>query len=273
MNNRIPIEEIKKIQIELLDNVVGICIKNNLKYYLAGGTLLGAVRHKGFIPWDDDIDILMPRPDYMKLIEILNKEDLNNTKLLSQYTTSDYYYTFAKIVDTRTKVIEEGVPLIEELGVNIDIFPIDGIGSSEKNRDRIFKKVLFYRRLLYVKLSKYSFNSKSLKISIAKTISYFVLKLISHKYLLNKIDKLATRFNYEESDYIGCIVSGYGYKEIFSNDIFGVPKQLEFEKKFYNVPNNYDKYLRRLYDNYMQFPPKEKRITHHKYLAYWKVNK
>ena len=108
------IEELRKIQIEMLEHIDTICEKHNLKYFLLGGTLIGAIRHKGYIPWDDDIDICMPREDYKKLIEIINTQEDNKYTILNPYENEDYYYFFSKMVDNDTILIEDNYNRIKE---------------------------------------------------------------------------------------------------------------------------------------------------------------
>ena len=126
----IGIEELKRIQIGILKHLDAFCNENNLKYFMCGGTLLGAVRHKGFIPWDDDIDIMMKREDYDKLIELYPKNDNSNFKLFSYELDKSFPYPFAKMDDFRT-IFEEEINDSYKIGVNIDIFPIDYITEDE----------------------------------------------------------------------------------------------------------------------------------------------
>ena len=127
MGEKIPSEEIKKIEISILDYIASVCEENNIGYYLAYGTLLGAIRHHGFIPWDDDIDIYMLREDYMKFIEIAKEHIHHRYKLLSIYNDDDYYYEFAKVVDSNTKLKINNVKQIKKEGVWVDIFPLDNV--------------------------------------------------------------------------------------------------------------------------------------------------
>ena len=139
----IQFEEMKKIELNILIYFTEVCEENNLRYYLGGGTLLGAVRHKGFIPWDDDIDVMMPRPDFQKLLSLsINNENYNIIKP----GTAGYYYNFAKLVDTRTILEEKGIKRIDGLGVYIDIFPLDGMPETPDARKKRFKELNSIRK-------------------------------------------------------------------------------------------------------------------------------
>ena len=141
--NQLNLAEIKKIQLGALKYVKEICQKNNIDYYLMSGTLLGAVKYKGYIPWDDDIDIALKRKDYLKLIKLINDDNSDDYKILSIYNTKDYYYLFAKLVSKKTKLIENAKE-IKEMGVYIDIFPLDYYND---NYEKYINKIKFIKRL------------------------------------------------------------------------------------------------------------------------------
>ncbi|MFR5682857.1 MAG: phosphorylcholine transferase LicD [Clostridia bacterium] len=125
------LEEIKSIQLDILSQVANYCDRNGLRYFLAYGTLLGAVRHKGYIPWDDDIDIMMPRPDYMQFINSFNNEKCA-LRVGSHYLDKNYPYVIAKVYDTST-LCKENIDVEYSIGINIDVFPIDGLPETERS--------------------------------------------------------------------------------------------------------------------------------------------
>ena len=153
----ISLEEQRDIQKELLKELKEICDNNNIIYFLGGGTLLGAIRHKGYIPWDDDVDVMMPRKDYEILLEIFDDNCKENHKILTYINTEDYYYSFAKIVDTNTILHEGKLRTIKEMGIYIDIFPIDFLPDDKKKTEKIFKKY----KLLYKIISAYKSFKKT----------------------------------------------------------------------------------------------------------------
>lgn len=258
--------EIKQIQIQILKEFADYCDKNNLVYFLGYGTLLGAVRHKGFIPWDDDIDLVMPRGDYDKFIKKFNKKS-KNLEVLDILNEPTYSFSFAKLSDKST-FIKEGTDIaFDKLGVNIDIFPLDGVSSDLKEQKRKVKQIKIYRKILDFKnisiVRKRAFY-KNIILFLGKTIFYF----IDYQKIVKKIVDSAKELNYDDSNTVACLVWNYGAKEIMSKEIFSKSTKLEFENDLYNVPQDYDKYLKNIYGDYMILPPEEKRISHHVFNVY-----
>lgn len=259
-------DELKRIQIGILDKVTTFCEENNIRYSLYGGTLLGAIRHKGYIPWDDDIDISMPRPDYERFLKTFHETENSYLKIHDLRLNKKYPYPFIKVSDERTLFIEN-CNNNYEIGVNIDIFPIDGLPSSCKKSVRIFKKSNFYRNLLELKriiIIKERAIHKNVFIILARIL----LLLVPIRYLLNKIIRLATKNDYEESDYIGNIVWGYASKERCSKSVYNDYITKDFEGRKYKIMAGYEEYLTNVFGDYMQLPPKEQQESHHSFNAY-----
>lgn len=254
------LEKLHKTELEILDEFVRICKKYNLQYFLMGGTLLGAVRHKGFIPWDDDIDVGLQRKDYEKFTEIVEQELDSKYMIDNKYTNPKYYLNFTKIRKKNTLFIQD----IQEnydgpKGIWIDIFPIDEAKNDKTILtpiQRACNNIIF--RILHYKTGIVPGKFKFLKRFIGKCI------FIKNRTLLDLLDKILSLQNKnKDNKFIVSLVSGYGYKrEMFYKDEFFPLKQLEFEGKKYNVPGNYKKVLENMYGDYMKLPPIEKRITH-----------
>jgi lipopolysaccharide cholinephosphotransferase len=255
----VTLEKLHKTELEILDEFVRMCNKHNLTYFLVGGTLLGAVRHKGFIPWDDDIDIGMPRDDYELFIKI-SKHELNKKYYLQSYRTYKYYWlNFAKIRKNNTCFIEDTErPHLESdhRGIFIDIFPYDNIFCFEiiqKIQGILIQKIL---NIFHVKRYKKD-NMKNIYINLKKRIYDLIPYKLLH-LLQNTIMKLGAKNHYFIS-----WGGRYEYKkEIFNKNIFFPLVKIEFEKKYYNAPNNSNFYLTQLYGNYIQLPPPEERKGH-----------
>ena len=263
------LKEIQQIELELLLKFDLVCKSNNLRYSLGGGTLLGAIRHKGFIPWDDDIDVMMPRPDYEKFLSICKskKTDFN---LVTYDTVEGYNGLFAKIWDPNTIVKDDLMEMTFEIGVNIDVFPLDGLGKSEEEAYKIFKRTAWNREMLNAVLWKKFFRSKTHSILVEPIrFTMFVLSRFSNpKKLLRKVDEENLRHSFEGSKYAGCVCGSYREKEIMPTDTFENYIDLDFEGEKLKAIANYDEYLTKHYGNYMQLPPEEKQQTHHTYKAY-----
>ena len=257
--NQEQLKELHKVQVEILDEIVRICDKHNLQYFLMGGTLLGAVRHKGFIPWDDDLDISMFRKDYDKFIEIAQKE-LSDNYFLDHYTTNKKYWLgFAKVRKKNTLFSEKSLENIDvNKGIYVDIFPMDNIkkghGIIEKLRAITIKNITdtFFCKM---KISDLKNCRHPLMVKVLSFFSYNMLHKIQ--------DTLCKRYNNLDTKYIVDFTGPSNYNEVLHPVDYYLPlKELEFEGKMYKVPNDSDKYLTKVYGDYMKLPKKEDRVNH-----------
>ncbi len=263
----IQFEEMKKIELNILIYFTEVCEENNLRYYLGGGTLLGAVRHKGFIPWDDDIDVMMPRPDFQKLLSLsINNENYNIIKP----GTAGYYYNFAKLVDTRTILEEKGIKLIDGLGVYIDIFPLDGMPETPDARKKRFKELNSIRkRINNTCLLKPKFHRNPFAYLNACRI-YNSNKNIDLSSLQKKYLDSALKNSFDDSEFVFAAGGAYGARDIFPGKWFEKEIELQFENLSVKAFNGYDFYLTQLYGDYMTLPPEDKRVTPHHTIVYFK---
>ena len=265
----LTLQELRKIQLDLLLYFKDFCDKNNIPFFICNGTLLGAVKYQGYIPWDDDIDVFLLRKDYERLLDLFTKNNVNeNYKLLSFEIDENCSYPFAKMMDRRTKLIEKNVKDID-LGVNIDVFPIDNVGNSVDEVRRGFDKMEKLRQKLnWSKLNDYSSRSSARR--LAKKLISARYKLLGTNYYCKKIISLA-KSKKEETNYIGNYVWGfYGPSEALPRDCFSTSTDVSFEGITLPAPIGYDTYLRGLYGDYWQDPPPEKQKTHHSFKAYMK---
>jgi lipopolysaccharide cholinephosphotransferase len=265
---QLSLQEIKNTEFQILKAYADFCDKNNLTYFLCGGTLLGAVRHKGFIPWDDDIDVFMPRPDFERFVQLTGF-----SPIAPEYDTSFYRdtkvvadYPFVKVIDNRTKVIEKTKAEEKCTGIWIDVFPVDGFSDSMFINKLFCIRKLFWKRLCFTfsdDLSKVT----DIKKKIGKAIVMPFLKLMGQKRLFNKLDKICRKYDFEKSSNVGCTVWGYKIKEVIKKSELMPPSKVTFEGIEFNAPSVPAAYLSSLYGDFMQLPPEEKRINH-EMLAY-----
>ena len=263
----IQFEEMKRIELNILIYFTEVCEENNLRYYLGGGTLLGAVRHKGFIPWDDDIDVMMPRPDFQKLLSLsINNENYNIIKP----GTAGYYYNFAKLVDTRTILEEKGIKRIDGLGVYIDIFPLDGMPETPDARKKRFKELNSIRkRINNTCLLRPKFHRNPFAYLNACRI-YNSNKNIDLSSLQKKYLDSALKNSFDDSEFVFAAGGAYGARDIFPGKWFEKEIELQFENLSVKAFNGYDFYLTQLYGDYMTLPPEDKRVTPHHSIVYFK---
>lgn len=255
---QLTIEEIKKEEYDILVWFHNFCEKNNLKYSLAYGTLIGAVRHKDFIPWDDDIDVCMPREDYKKLLDLLETNINKDYTLLSFEKNKDYIYPFAKIYNNKT-VIKEETCMNIPLGVYIDIFPLDKI----PNEIKILSKYIFKMRILS-KMLLFSTNKRKSKVflkNIIKKFLFIIFNLYGFRRILKKIEKTRKIYDKFQSNYLSSI-TGNILKEKMSKEEFNNLIKIKFRNHEFYCYKNYDNILKNIYGNYMIVPPVEKRTSH-----------
>lgn len=266
----ISIEDQKKIMVRILKSIDNFCTENNIMYYLAYGTLLGAVRHKGFIPWDDDVDIVMDRQNYEKFCKLYNDNRTDNFRLICRDNTPGYNHLFAKICDMDTLLIEN-VPNSIELGVYVDVFINDYLSNRKKFALKLINKIILYRHFISV-ISIADRVGRPLYKRMILCVLRLFNKIIKSDFFMRKINNYAkTYIKQPDSKYCGSVTSlFYGEKEIMESEWFGKGAKLEFEGAFFNVPLKYDLVLKQLYGDYMQLPPKDKQVTHHDHVAYWK---
>lgn len=258
--------ELKKIQLDILKFIDYICRKNNIKYFVNYGTLLGAVRHKGFIPWDDDIDISMYREDYSKLINAIKEENSEQYDILS-YENSDWYFNnFLVVIDKTTVIPDNFKKRRKDTSVFVDVFPIDRF-----NDPSIFKKIKLYnflRRCSQYK-KEYIINNDTKLKDFCRTVIWYILYFSNPKYFAKKIENIIQNHTNNNGEFEAFLGMG-DVKEIFKAGTFDELIELDFEDLKISAPKNYDYILKNLYGDYMKLPAEEERTSPHEFEAYYK---
>lgn len=241
------------------------CRENNLRYYAIGGTLLGAVRHNGFIPWDDDIDIGMPRSDYKKLAKLMDRGVFGKYLLETEYSEDkSYCYPFAKLYDKTTTLVEN-VHTGLRRGIYLDIFPIDGIGTSDKPDLRWYARIkkkyqLYLARITGVRKGRSLY--KNAVVLVMRSIPNCIVDIIE---LRKSISRMCSRYSFEESTWAGNLVGNWWEKEIVPTSFFGKPKEYVFEGFTILGVEQADAYLTAIYGDWRKLPPKDRQVSHHDY--------
>lgn len=262
MEKEIGIKELREIQLDILDKIHIFCSEHNIRYSLGGGTLLGAIRHKGYIPWDDDVDIMLPRPDYNRFLKEFDGR-YPHLKIQNAFTDSEYVMPFSKIIDTRTILIEkQSDNETLKSGVFVDVFPVDGL-PPEKELDRFCRKLHKWRRaVFYTNASKVTFGRFPF-------LHYVYRFFISNKQAVEKREQFISSIDFEKARFAGAITGRYGQKEHMPADVFRNYSDIAFENRTYRCISAYDAYLTKHYGDYMQLPPKEMCVRNHDFKAWW----
>lgn len=265
-NNNLLLENMQHVLLDMLKWFHEQCIGNHLRYYVVGGTMLGAVRHNGFIPWDDDIDVAMPRKDYEEFIKIFSKRNGRYHVESPNDDNKEYTYLYAKIYDTQTTLVEHQRTEIKR-GVYIDVFPLDGIGNSYDDACLNFRKIFRSIRLHDMSVCAFRKNRKwykNLSIILGRMICPI---FVSERKLSKSIRKMSIARDFDQFEYVGNLVGNWGVKEIILRKYLGTPTLYAFEGIEVYGPEDYENYLTSIYGNWRQLPPKEKQISHHDFVS------
>lgn len=241
-------DELKQGELEILIKLKEVCQAHGLRYYLSSGTMLGAVRHKGYIPWDDDIDVFMPIDDMLKMDKILEEDE--RYKLISNFTSYNYYGCgMSLMIDTDTIMDFNRFPLQMTIGLSIDIFPLYGMPEDEEQREEYILKVK--------ELESNCLNS--------------VKDDEEHHNAVKQLNEYLLSFPYEEAKIIGNVMMPAFRRDIFKKKMFGAGSEVEFEQETFMAPEDYNGYLHQAFENPMKLPPVERRKTpHHYFHVYYK---
>ncbi len=263
------IQRLHEADLLIVKEVLRICDKYGLIYYMLGGTMLGAIRHKGFIPWDDDMDLGMPRKDYDKFLEVAQKELGKNLKVVNYKTDPDYHYYITRIQDMETKVVEIRYEKNGEFThVSIDIFPLDGSPNNRLCRKWYCFRLMAHRAM--ISLHYKDGIDPDRKRSLKERVMLSVLRKLPTDKMFNaynqkeKCDKLLRKYDMQGSLYTGNMMGAYRTRELVPTSWYGKDSFYQFENLRLRGLMEYDKYLSHLYGDYMRIPPEGSRKIHFK---------
>jgi lipopolysaccharide cholinephosphotransferase len=260
--------ELKVVQMDVLSAIHRFCTAHNIKYSLGCGTMLGCARHKGYIPWDDNIDIYMLRKDYEKLVEEFPDTFEGRYKFVTMERDPKWNRAYGKAYDCTT-VFKERTAEVYELGVNIDVFPIDFVPDNDVEWQKYDKVRRMLQHIYEMKVTTFR-SGRSVPKNAFMALCKLLLLPFSSRYLAMRIQKMAMRFNTSPTSRVFECCQGIFQKRPFSKLLFDSLTLLPFEDREYMAFSNYDAYLTNGYGNWRQMPPKDKRVSHHAFKAWWK---
>lgn len=263
----IYLDELKVLQMDILSAIDEYCRDNNIRYSLACGSLLGAIRHKGYIPWDDDIDIYIPREDYNRLIAEFPELYKDRYRLISLERDKLWERPYANAYDDKTILLENAKEK-KTIGVNIDIFPIDDvpIGDDWMKYDNKRRRLIQFFSLQTVRVSQDRSYIKNVIVVFVRLVSFFY----STRRWAFVVDRMAKKYNGKGMTHCFETCQGIFQKKPFEKSLFDDLDYIPFEDRKFKAFRFADIYLRNGYGDYMQLPPEGKRVSHHAFTAYWK---
>lgn len=258
------LNHLHELELMILKDFIRICEENNLTYYMYAGSLLGAVRHNGFIPWDDDLDVIMFRDDFEKFKKIFIASENDKYELLCNETEKDYFHLLAKLMLKGTRFEESWVSQVDfHVGINMDIFVLDDLAEGKFKRSYQLKRSFVYNKLLI--MSKVRLDDLPFIQKVVSHAGYYVLKLFRVKpsSLNRRCLNFLKKYKNPDAEHVFDIsATSKEYPQIFRKADFKSVAKVKFEDIEVNAPINYDFILTSLYGDYMQLPPEEDRYNH-----------
>ncbi|MCH4282001.1 MAG: LicD family protein [Solobacterium sp.] len=260
-------KKVQDLTLNTLNVLINFCEMHNLRYYFTGGALIGVLRHKGFIPWDDDIDLGFPRKDFDKLHELLKKEMPEGYGICNRYTDPNWHFAMSQFIDLESEIEINLAEQPRKAHIWIDIFPIDGLPNNRIFRYIRVKRILLKRYIVQIANISTQIDShrnrphyEKIIIKICQIIP--IGKLFNTEKVLNSMEKLLRKSDFDKVEWCGNMLGRYREKEVVKKKWFGNPRKGQFENEEVNIPENSDAILKHLYGEYMEFPPEKDRIAH-----------
>lgn len=263
------LKSVQLIELEILKEVARVCEENNIVYFLDSGTVLGAVRHGGFIPWDDDIDIAMTRENYEKFLQVAPKHLGQEYYLQARETDNKYPHVFAKVRKNDTVFMEWNTRKIDmHHGIYMDIFPYDNVPDDKDQREKYLKKCRFFYRLFSLRAISERYQQaldspKQVVLAVIRKIMHWVLKIIPIGLIENKMNALFKKYNETQTGYLTC--HPYSDAYVFKRETLFPVGTIKFENHDFPAPHKLEEYLTEMFGDYLQLPPEAERVGHNPY--------
>lgn len=271
MDNREKMKKIQEIVYEILCEIDRFCKEHEIRYYLSGGTCLGAVRHQGFIPWDDDADLMMPRKDYDRFLKLYEERHPDEYVIGALELDKRWEKAYARVWDKRTSRKSKYFGQYD-MGIFVDVFPIDGLP-----RTQLGQKVFYTRLKVLTELGKEASRVQFKKenraaIRVLRKLAGFIVRPIGMRYFSKRVNNIAQKYDFDSSEYVACSMPvHYGSRETIERKYMSAADYLLFGKQEFPVPVGYDTYLRNLYGDYMKIPEGAEENGYN-YIDYWDID-
>ena len=267
MEQSAQLKLLQEIELENLRMLMEICEKNHLRYYLIGGSLLGAMRHRGFIPWDDDIDVGLPRPDYNRFVQIAKEYLPAHMDVKTMTSDPNYKCYFTRLINNKKKIYWDHGQYTAVIGVWMDVFPLDGLPDNPLLRKmQVFRVKLAKALYKFTQIDYVSTNRTNRPLSERVLIRFAQLtrigRLMNADRRLQKLDRALQRYDYDTCAYAWNFSGCYGKREIVPHIQLGGSRTAQFEGMQVSIPEAAEAYLTSIYGDYMKLPPEDQRRSH-----------